>query len=223
MHLNKLTIRVEASLLIKRRLRRTRADHRVRRLAEDCAYAAGTNDDRVGRKRADFHGPQIHGTHTTASAVAIKHSRQKLPMLVLLNLALALVPADLLIKRVEELLSGCRAGKGRTVVQGSTEAAEVEQALRSAVERNAHAVEQVDNARGGFAHGLDGRLVGKEITAVNGIVKVFPGRVAFAFQILSCVNSALRTHRVRPLYRDNRKQVDVAAHFGDLDNCRESR
>ena len=58
-----------------------------------------------------------------------------------------LVAAHLLVERVEELLAGRRAGERGAVEERAAEAAEVEQALGRAVERHAHAVEHVDDAR----------------------------------------------------------------------------
>jgi L-aminopeptidase/D-esterase-like protein len=48
--------------------------------------------------------------------------------------------------------------------------------------------------------------------------KCLPGGVAFALQVLGGVDAALRAHRVRALYRDDREQVNLAAHLGDLDD-----
>ena len=218
MHLDELAVRVVAALLIERRLRRARADHRVGGLAEDRADAAGGDDDGVGREGADLHGAQIHGADAAADAVAVEHRGQKFPVLVLLDLAFGFVAPHLLIERVEKLLAGGGAGEGRAVVEGAAEAAEVEQSFRRAVERHAHAVEQVDDARGRFAHGFHGRLVGEEVAAVDGVVEMLPGGVAFALQILGGIDAALRADRVRALHRHDGEQVNVAAHLGDLDD-----
>ncbi len=139
-------------------------------------------------------------------------------MLVLLHLAFGFVAPHLLVERVQQLLSGSRAGERSAVVERAAKSAEVEQSFRRAIERNAHAVEQVDDARRGVAHVLDWRLVCQKIAAVDGVVKMFPGRVAFALEIFRGVNPALRAHRVRPLHRNNREQVDVGAHLRDLDH-----
>ena len=136
----------------------------------------------------------------------------------MLDLAVGLVAADLLVERVEQLLAGGGAGEGGAVVERAAEAAEVEQALGGAVEGHAHAVEQVDDGRGGLAHGLDGGLVGEEVAAVDGVVEVLVGGVALALQILCGVDAALGADRVRTLDRDDGKQVDRAAGLGDLDD-----
>ncbi len=218
MNLDELAVGVIAALLIERRLRRSGADHRVGRLAEDRADAAGGNDDGVGREGADFHGAQIHGADAAADAVGIEHRGEKFPVLELRDLAFGLVAAHLLVERVEKLLAGGGAGEGGAVVERAAEAAEVEQAFRRAVEGHAHAVEQIDDAGRGFAHGLDRRLVGEEVAAVDGVVEVLPGGIAFALQILGGVDAALGADRVRALHRHDGEQVDVPAHLGDLDD-----
>ena len=104
------------------------------------------------------------------------------------------------------------------MIKRAAEAAKIEQAFGSAIEGHAHAIEQIDDGGRGFAHGLDGSLVGEEVAAVDGVVKVLRGGVAFALQVLGGVNAALRAHRVGTLDGDDRKQVHAAAGFGDLDN-----
>ena len=154
--------------------------------------------------------------------IAIEHGREKFPVLVLLHFAFGFVAAHLLVERVKQLLSGSRAGKRGAVVKRSAEAAEIEQAFRRAVERDAHAVEQIDDAGRGVAHVFNGRLVAEKVAAVNGVVEMLPGRVAFALEVFGGVDAALRAHRVRPLHRNNGEQVDVRAHLRDLDDCGQS-
>ena len=218
MHLNELAVGVVAPLLVERRLRRSRAHHGICRFAKDRAVAAGGNNDGVGRKRPHCHRTQVHGADAVAHVVVVEHCGKKFPVLVLLHLALGFVAADLLVERVQQLLSRGRPGKGRAVIQRPAESPEVEQTLGRAVEGNAHAIEEVDNAGRGVAHVFYRRLIGEEVAAVNRVVKVLPGRVAFAFQILRSVNSALRAHRVRSLHRNDGEQVDMGAHLRDLNH-----
>ena len=150
---------------------------------------------------------------------AVEHGGEELPVLVLLDLAFGFVAADLLVERVEELLAGGGSGESSAVVERAAEAAEIEQAFGRAVERDAHAVEQVNDAGGGIAHVFDRRLVGEEVAAVNRVVEVLVSGVAFALQVLGGVDAALRAHRVRALHRDDGEEVNLATHFGDLDNC----
>jgi hypothetical protein len=139
-------------------------------------------------------------------------------VLVLLHLAFGLVAADLLVERVKKLLAGGGSGERGAVIERAAEAAEVEQAFGRAIEGNAHAVEQIDDAGSGLAHGLDRRLVGEEVATINGVVEMLVGGIAFALQILGGVDASLRADRMRALYRDDREQVNLAAHLGNLDN-----
>src|SRR5436309_2932065 len=218
MNLDELAIRVVAALLVQSRLRRSGADNGVGGLSEDRANAASGDDDRIGRKGAHFLTAQIHGADAAANAVAVEHGGEKFPVLVLCNFAFGFVTAHLLIKRIKELLTGGGTGERGTVIECSSEAAKVEQAFGSAIEGHAHAVEKVDDSRCSIAHGFDRWLVGKKVTAVNRVVKVLPGGVAFAFQILGRIDAALRTNRMRTLDRNNGKQIDVTAHLRDLDH-----
>ena len=136
---------------------------------------------------------------------------------VLGDLAFGFVAAHLLVERVEQLLAGGGAGEGGAVIKRAAEAAEVEQPFGRAIEGNAHAVEQVDDARRLVAHLLHRRLVRQEVAAVDGVVEVLPGGVTFALQVLGGVDAALRAHRVRPLDRNDGEEVDVTSHLGNLD------
>ena len=124
-------------------------------------------------------------TMPTHDAVVVEHGREEVPELELADHLLAgdrdavlvldvdrLVAAHLLVERVEELLAGGRAGEGGAVEERAAEAAEVEQPLGRAVERHAHAVEHVDDARRRVGHALDGRLVGEEVAAVGRLFEV---------------------------------------------------
>ncbi len=169
-------------------------------------------------KAAQLHGAQVEGGDAAGYAFGVEDGGEKLPAFVFLDFAVGLVAADLLVECVEQLLAGGGAGKGGAVVERAAEAAEIEQALGGAIEGHAHAVEQVDDGRRGFAHGFDGGLVGEKVAAVDGVVKVLVGGVALALEILGGVDAALCADRVRALDRDDGKQVDGAAGLGDLDD-----
>src|SRR5450631_1819110 len=218
MDLNEFAIRVVAALLVERGLRRSRAHNRIRGLAEDGAAAARGNNNGVGREGAHFHCPEIHRADAAADAVRVEHGREKLPVLVLLHLDFGLVAANLLVERVEKLLASGGSSERSAVIERAAEAAEVEQTFGSAIERNAHAVEQIDDSGSGLAHGLDRWLVREEVATVNRVVEMDPGGIAFALQVLGRVDAALRAHRVRALYRNDGKQVNLTAHLGDLDH-----
>jgi len=115
------------------------------------------------------------------------------------------------------LLTCSGAGESGAIEEGAAEAAEVEQSLGRAVKRHSHAVEQVDDAGGGFAHGLDRRLVGQEVSTVDGVIEMLPGGVAFTFKILCGVDATLSADGVRTFYRHDGEQVNLSAHLGDLD------
>src|SRR5271169_1963248 len=196
MNLDKLAVGVETSLLVQRRLRRTRTDYRVRGLAKNRPVAAGRDDDRIRGKSAYFHGTQIHGANAAADLLGIEHGREEFPVFVFLDLAFGLVAAHLLIEGVQELLPCGGAGERGAVVERPTKPAKIQQAFRGAIERHAHAVEQVNNAGRSLAHRLHRRLVGQEVSAVNGVVEMLPGGVTLALQVFRGVNSTLRAYRM---------------------------
>jgi L-aminopeptidase/D-esterase-like protein len=47
---------------------------------------------------------------------------------------------------------------------------------------------------------------------------MLPGGIAFTFEVLGGVNASLRAHRVRAFYRDDGKQINLAAHLCNLDD-----
>ena len=170
----------------------------------------------------ELHGAKVHGHDAARHTFAVDDGGKKFPAFEFFDFAFGLVAAHLLVERVEQLLAGGGAGKGGAVVQRAAEAAEVEQTFGGAIEGHTHAVEQIDDAGRGLAHGFDGRLVGEEVAAIDGVVKVLRGGVAFALEILGGVDAALRANRVRALDGDDGKQIDRAAGFGDLDDRGES-
>ena len=101
-------------------------------------------------------------------------------MLVLLHLAFGFVTAYLLVESIQKLLAGGCSGERGAIVKRAAEAAKVEQTFGRAIERNAHPVEQIDDAGRGVAHGFDRRLVGEEVATVDRVVEMLPGGIAFA-------------------------------------------
>ena len=209
MDLDEFAVGVVGALLEDGGLRGAGADDGVGALAEDGADAAGGENDCVGGEGAQFHGAQVERGDAAAYAVGVEDGREKLPAFVFFDFAFGFVAAHLFVERVEKLLAGGCSGKGGAVIEGAAEAAEVEQAFGGAIEGNAHAIEQVDDGGGGFAHGLDGGLVGEEVAAVDGVVEVLVGGVAFALQILGGVDAALRADGVGALDGDDGKKVDA--------------
>ena len=133
------------------------------------------------------------------------------------------VSADLLVERVEELLPGGGAGEGGAVEEGAAETTEVQEALRGAVERHAHAVEHEHDAGGCVGHAFDGRLIGEKVPAVHGLFEVHLGGVALALGVHARVDTALRAHGVRALHGDEREEVHRDARFTELDDRGETR
>src|SRR5450755_977141 len=139
-------------------------------------------------------------------------------MLEFADFAFGLVTAHLLIERVEKLLAGSGASEGGAVEECPTEAAEVEQSFGSAIKRHAHAIEQIDDAGCGFAHGLDLRLVGEEVSAIDSVVEMLPRGIAFPFEIFGGVDAALGADGMRTLHRHDREQVNLSTRLGDFDD-----
>ena len=207
--LDELAVGVVGALLVDGGLRGAGADDGVGGLAEDGPMPPVADDDGVGGEGAESPwcaGPcaQMPRQTPLPSRTAERNSQPSY----LVTLPSDFVAADLLVERVEELLAGGGAGEGGAVIERAAEAAEVEQAFGRAVEGHAHAVEQVDDGGRRFAHCLDGGLVGEEVAAVDGVVEVLPGGVAFALEVLGGVDAALRADGVRALDRDDGEEVD---------------
>src|SRR5207248_10545420 len=163
-------------------------------------------------------GVEVDGADAAAGKLGVEDCGADLIALVFGNLAFGLVAADLFVERIEELLARGCSGEGGAMIEGATKAAGVEQAFGGAVEGDAHAVEEIDDGWALFAHELDGGLVGEEVAAVDGVVEVLEGRVAFAFEVLGGVNASLCADGVGALDGDDGEEVDLAARFGDLDD-----
>ncbi len=218
MDLDELAVGVEGALLVEGGLGGAGADDGIGGLSEDGSVAAGADDDGVGGEGAGLHGAEIHGADAAGGAFGVEDGGEELPAFVFGDLAFGFVAADLFVESVEELLAGGRSGEGGAVVEGASEAAEVEQAFGGAVEGDAHAVEEVDDGGALRGHVFDGGLVGEEVAAVDGVVEVLEDVVAFAFEVLGGVDAALGADGVGALDGDDGEEVDLAAGFGDLDD-----
>src|SRR5215475_6493205 len=93
---------------------------------------------------------------------------------------------------------------------------EVKQSFARPGEGNTHAIEQVDDRGRHLAHGFRRRLVREKVTAVNSVVEMFPGRVAFALCVDGAVDTTLRTNRMRTLYWNYREEIYSVTCFRDL-------
>ena len=122
--------------------------------------------------------------------------------------------ANLFVQRVQKLLPCGSPGERRAVIQRAAKAPVIEQSFRRAIERNAHAVEQIDDSGRRFAHALDQRLIREKVAAVDGVVKVLLSRIAFALLILRRVNAALRAHGMRTFHWNDREKLHRHAGLG---------
>src|SRR5204862_7519004 len=129
----------------------------------------------------------IHGADAAANAVAVEHGGEKFPVLVLCNFAFGFVTAHLLIKRIKELLTGGGTGERGKGIECSSEAAKVEQAFGSAIEGQAHEVEEGDNCRCRIAHSFDRWLVGQNVAAEKRDDEVVPGGDGFGLPVLASI------------------------------------
>ena len=125
--------------------------------------------------------------------VAFAYDAKKFPEFKLANLSGDFPAANLLIKRVEELLSSCCACIRRAVMQGATKTSEIQQPFWRSVEHHTHTVKQIDDAWCRITHVFHERLVCEKVSAVAGVIEVNGRRVAFALGVHSTVDAALCT------------------------------
>ncbi|MNW49704.1 hypothetical protein D3C74_271340 [compost metagenome] len=222
MNLDELAVRIRHALLIHRTGRRPCVNDRVRRFAENNPWPPRRQNHGIRRKRRDFHRAQVLCRNPAADAFFVQHNGEELPVFVFGNQPGCFMAAYLLIQCIQQLLSGRRSGKRRTMVLRPAKPAEIKQALRRAVEHHAHPVHQVNNAGRCLTHRLNGRLVSQEVPAVYRVVKMLPGRVAFPFRIDGSVNAALRAHRVGTFHRHERKELHRHARFGRFDRSHQA-
>ncbi len=223
MDLDELAVGVPRPLAIAAGRGGAGAHHGVGALPEDEAAAAGGHDHRVGAEGPDLHGAEVLGHDALAIAGVVDDRPQELPVLVLGDLAFALVAADLLVEGVDQLLAGGRAREVGPLVERAAEEAEVALAFGGAVEGHAHPVEEVDDLRGPVGHLVDRRLVGEEVAAVDRLVEVLELGVALlAGHLVAGVDAALGADGVGSLHRDHREEVDRNARFGDANGAGEA-
>ncbi len=220
--LDEFAVGVIHALLKESGLRGAGADDGIGGAAEDGADSAGAEDDRVGGENFDFHGAEVHGGDAAADACVVEDGGEKCKTFELFDFAFGFVAADLFIEGVEKLLAGGGAGEGGAVIKRAAETAIVEEALGRAIEHDAHAIEEIDDVGGFVAHALDERLIGEEIAAVNGVVKMLGGGVAFALLIFRGVDAALGADGMGTLYGNDGEEIDRDARFGDTDCGHES-
>src|ERR1700687_5227178 len=146
--------------------------------------------------------------------MVIQDERDHLPVLILLYFAGNLMTPHLFVQRIQKLLSGRGAGERRAMVLGAAKTAKVEQPFRSAREGNSHAIEKINDRRRHLAHRFGGWLIRKKVAAINRVIEMFPGGIAFAFGVNGAIDAALRTNRMRALDGYDREEVDGVARLG---------
>ena len=198
------------------------ADRRRRAAAVDLARAARREDDDVSGERDDLHRVHVLRDDAAADAVLVLDDADELPELVLFHAALDFPAADLLVERVEELLARRGAGEAGALVLLAAEVAEVENALRRARERHAHAVEHLDELRRGLDHALDSELVGEEVAAVDRVIEMLVDGIMLALRVHAGVDAALGAEGVGALDGAVGEEVYLAAALANLERRHEA-
>src|SRR6185295_10998402 len=98
---------------------------------------------------------------------------------------------------------------------GPAKAPEIKETLLGPREGNTHAIEEEDYRGRHLAHRFCGWLIGQKVAAVNRVVKVFPGRVAFALSVDGAIDATLSANRVRAFHRNNGEKIHAMACFGN--------
>jgi hypothetical protein len=74
-----------------------------------------------------------------------------------------------------------------------------------------------------MAHVTDRCLVGKEVPAIHGIIKMFVRRIAFAGWMHTAVDTALGANGMGPTHRNEGKKVHLTACLGNFYGRHEAR
>src|SRR6185436_2813988 len=121
-----------------------------------------------------------------------------------------------------KLLSRGSTSKRSAVMFSAAKTTKVEQAFRRTRKGNTHAIEQIDDRRRHFAHCFGRRLIREKVAAVNGVVEMFPGGIAFAFGVDRAVDAALRANRMRPFHWDDGEKIHLMSALGDTHRGRKA-
>src|SRR4051812_32225347 len=105
MNLYELAVRILCALLVARGDCTARADHRVRRLAEDETRTTSSDDYRVGGKRFELECLKVHRDQSTTNLMIVEDQRQHLPMFELPHLAVNFIAPHLFVQRIKKLLA----------------------------------------------------------------------------------------------------------------------
>ena len=192
------------------------ADRGCRAAAIYLARAARREDDCVSRERDDLVGVHVLRDDTAADTLLVADDLDELPELVLLHAALDFPATNLLVERVQELLTRRGAREDRALVLLTAEVTEVEHALSRTRERHAHAVEHLDQLRRCLDHALDGELVGEEVAAIYRIIEMLIDGVMLPLRVHAGVDAALRAQGMGAFDRAVGEQVNLAACLADF-------
>jgi len=144
-------------------------------------------------------------------------------VLVLRDLAFALEATDLFIEGVNQLLTGRRSREVCALVERATEESQVTLTFERAVERHAHAVEEVDDLRRPVRHFVHRWLVREEVATVDRFIKVLVFRVTLlARDLVAGVDAALSADRVRALHGNDGEEIDADAGLCNAHGCGET-
>ena len=206
--LDKLTVSVGYTVLIKDGCRRAGIDDRVSRTAVNHTCTAGSDNYRISNKILDLHSSQILCYNAFADAVVIEDQVDHFPVLVFGNETENLLMAHLLIQSIKQLLTGGGTGKSGTFILNAAETTQIQQALAGSGKLYTHSVHCIDQTGSILHQTAYRRLVSQKVAAVNSIIKMLVNTVVLTFGIQCRINAALRTDGVRALHRHQRDQID---------------
>ena len=215
-NLHHFRVAVNGPFLVGDAHRLAGVDDGVRRLAEDHPVPTRGDAHRIRREGFNLHGAQVLRHDAARATLIVLDEPEESPAFKLLHQVAAFVAAHLLIQRIKQLLARGGPRVGGAVLQRAPKPAEREQAFRSAVERHAHAVQQVDDGGRALGHAHHRRLVVQKVAARNRVFKVQIRRVAFPAQVHRPVDAPLGTHAVTALDGDQAEELNLHPRFREL-------
>src|SRR4051794_37511365 len=126
MYLDKLPVCVPSALLITGRNRAARARHGIGRLAEYQSRSARRNDHGVCLESTNLERTEIHCRQAAADLMIIKYKGKHFPALILFDLSGHFPFSNLIIERIEQLLSRGGTGKRSAVMKSSPKTTKVQ-------------------------------------------------------------------------------------------------
>ena len=131
-------------------------------------------------------------------------------ILILGDVAFRFPAADLLVEGVDQLLTGGGAGECGALEQRATETALIAETFGRSVKCHAQTIHQIDDARRAVTHFLDGRLMLKEVTAIDRVVKVKIFAISLCTgHFVDRVDTTLSANAMGPLHGYQADQMNV--------------